>query len=132
MKLDTIYKICSARSIPLLGIPLLFGLLSKQDLAAMRVANSVLQRVCRAVGPWTDPCRQKWVMVASGFSALVLIYGMVRYKWNPTSDDDYVLVDLDKDAIDATNPPVSLPRQHSKSFFPFSSLPNKDTASQPR
>ncbi len=40
-----------------------------------------------------------------------------RYERIELPDDDYVLVDLDKDTIDATSPPVSLPRQHRRKLL---------------
>jgi len=40
-----------------------------------------------------------------------------RYERIELPDDDYVLVDLDKDTIDATAPPVALPRQHRRKLL---------------
>ncbi|KAK3343802.1 AEX-3 domain-containing protein [Lasiosphaeria hispida] len=40
-----------------------------------------------------------------------------RYERIDLPDDDYVLVDLDKDTIDATNQPVNLPRQHRRKLI---------------
>ncbi|KAH8888178.1 DENN-domain-containing protein [Thozetella sp. PMI_491] len=40
-----------------------------------------------------------------------------RYERIDLPEDDYVLVDLDKDSIDATAPPVSLPKQHRRKLL---------------
>ncbi|KAK0732661.1 AEX-3 domain-containing protein [Apiosordaria backusii] len=40
-----------------------------------------------------------------------------RYEKIELPDDDYVLVDLDKDVIDATHPAASLPRQHRRKLL---------------
>ncbi|KAK4119997.1 DENN-domain-containing protein [Parathielavia appendiculata] len=40
-----------------------------------------------------------------------------RYEKIDLPEDDYVLVDLDKDAIDASTSPVSLPRQHRRKLL---------------
>jgi len=40
-----------------------------------------------------------------------------RYDRIELPDDDYVLVDLDKDTIDATNQPVRLPKQHRRKLM---------------
>ncbi|KAH7040456.1 AEX-3 domain-containing protein [Microdochium trichocladiopsis] len=40
-----------------------------------------------------------------------------RYDHIELPDDDYVLVDLDKDTIDATNQPVRLPKQHRRKLM---------------
>jgi hypothetical protein len=40
-----------------------------------------------------------------------------RYEKIELPEDDYVLVDLDKDSIDATAQPVSLPRQHRRKLL---------------
>ncbi|OLN92078.1 DENN domain-containing protein [Colletotrichum chlorophyti] len=40
-----------------------------------------------------------------------------RYERIELPDDDYVLVDLDMDTIDATNQPVRLPRQHRRKLL---------------
>ncbi len=40
-----------------------------------------------------------------------------RYERIDLPEDDYVLVDLDKDTIDATSPPTSLPRQHRRKLL---------------
>ena len=40
-----------------------------------------------------------------------------RYERIELPDDDYVLVDLDKDTIDATAQPVALPRQHRRKLL---------------
>lgn len=40
-----------------------------------------------------------------------------RYDNIELPDDDYVLVDLDKDTIDATNQPVRLPKQHRRKLM---------------
>ncbi|KAH6622893.1 AEX-3 domain-containing protein [Chaetomium tenue] len=40
-----------------------------------------------------------------------------RYEKIELPDDDYVLVDLDRDSIDATAHPVSLPRQHRRKLL---------------
>ncbi|KAK3315259.1 AEX-3 domain-containing protein [Apodospora peruviana] len=46
------------------------------------------------------------------------IVGIERRFENITlPDDDYVLVDLDRDTINATSPPVSLPRQHRRKLL---------------
>ncbi|KAK4222495.1 AEX-3 domain-containing protein [Podospora fimiseda] len=40
-----------------------------------------------------------------------------RYEKIELPEDDYVLVDLDRDAIDASNQPISLPRQHRRKLL---------------
>ncbi|KAL2884635.1 DENN domain-containing protein [Ceratocystis lukuohia] len=40
-----------------------------------------------------------------------------RYERIDLPDDDYVLVDLDKDTIDATSQPIRLPRQHRRKLM---------------
>ncbi|KAK4186586.1 AEX-3 domain-containing protein [Podospora australis] len=40
-----------------------------------------------------------------------------RYEKIELPEDDYVLVDLDKDVIDATQQPISLPRQHRRKLL---------------
>ncbi|KAK0639279.1 AEX-3 domain-containing protein [Cercophora newfieldiana] len=40
-----------------------------------------------------------------------------RYENIELPDDDYVLVDLDKDTVDASSQPVSLPRQHRRKLI---------------
>ncbi|SPQ27387.1 22ee5aae-952e-413d-bb58-b9386a89eec4 [Thermothielavioides terrestris] len=40
-----------------------------------------------------------------------------RYEKIELPEDDYVLVDLDKDTVEATAPPVSLPRQHRRKLL---------------
>jgi hypothetical protein len=40
-----------------------------------------------------------------------------RYEQIDLPDDDYVLVDLDKDTIDATSQPIRLPRQHRRKLI---------------
>jgi hypothetical protein len=115
------------RSLSLENIVALFEYtLSESRIIFLSSHTAMLHLACHALAHLIYPL--KWasvfipVLPARLLSALdapcPYIVGIERrYDNIVLPDDDYVLVDLDKDTIDATNQPVRLPKQHRRKLM---------------